>query len=171
MHTLITLTAPALALPQANHRIPINHSHTSSSSTFQIHRALVPEAGAVRAELYKLNIMTKGGFFKAHKDTPRGDAATCFGTLVVVLPVPFTGGKYFRVEHSISHLAAITCMFCDSSRCTWTACVPQYACTRGLFPCSNNVSCGYDILRRLLFAQPPTGAAWLLHSANFDCAV
>jgi hypothetical protein len=50
----------------------------------------VPEAIAVRAELYKLNLMTEGGFFKSHKDTPRG-GDSCFGTLVVALPVPFTG--------------------------------------------------------------------------------
>jgi hypothetical protein len=52
--------------------------------------SLVPEASAVRAELYKLNLMERGGFFKPHKDTPRG-GDTCFGTLVVALPVPFKG--------------------------------------------------------------------------------
>jgi hypothetical protein len=52
--------------------------------------ALVPEAGGVRAELHKMNVMGRGGFFKKHKDTPRG-ASTCFGTLVVSLPAPFTG--------------------------------------------------------------------------------
>jgi hypothetical protein len=57
-----------------------------------VRRALVPEVPAIRADLYKLNVMTQGGFFKPHKDTPRGDADTCFGTLVVVLPVPFVGG-------------------------------------------------------------------------------
>jgi hypothetical protein len=52
--------------------------------------SLVPEASTVRAELYKLNLMERGGFFKPHKDTPRG-GDTCFGTLVVALPVPFKG--------------------------------------------------------------------------------
>lgn len=75
--------------------------------SLQIRLALVPEAGAVRAELYKLNIMTAGGFFKAHKDTPRGDAATCFGTLVVVLPVPFTGGELVCSSLTISCLELV----------------------------------------------------------------
>jgi hypothetical protein len=44
----------------------------------------------VCAELYKLNVMETGGFFKPHKDTPRG-GDTCFGTLVVALPVLFRG--------------------------------------------------------------------------------
>ncbi|KAK3285140.1 hypothetical protein CYMTET_7239 [Cymbomonas tetramitiformis] len=57
----------------------------------QVRMALVPEAGSVRAELHKLNVMDKGGFFKPHKDTPRG-ADTCFGTLVVALPVCYEGG-------------------------------------------------------------------------------
>ncbi|KLO11815.1 hypothetical protein SCHPADRAFT_905680 [Schizopora paradoxa] len=42
------------------------------------------------AELYKLNIYGKGSFFKAHKDTPRGDKM--FGSLVVVLPTAHEGG-------------------------------------------------------------------------------
>jgi hypothetical protein len=62
-----------------------------------VHEALVPEAASVRAELYKLNIMEKGGFFKPHKDTPRG-GTTCFGTLVVCLPVPFQGGA-LKLKH------------------------------------------------------------------------
>uniref|UniRef100_A0A0G4FW87 Fe2OG dioxygenase domain-containing protein n=1 Tax=Chromera velia CCMP2878 TaxID=1169474 RepID=A0A0G4FW87_9ALVE len=57
-----------------------------------IRQALVPDMpeGGVRAELQKLNIYSKGGHFKAHKDTPRG--TSCFGTLVVFLPLPFKGG-------------------------------------------------------------------------------
>ncbi|KAI0077134.1 hypothetical protein K474DRAFT_1707573 [Panus rudis PR-1116 ss-1] len=44
----------------------------------------------VRAELYKLNVYAPGGFFKAHKDTPR--SKTMFGSAVVVLPTPHEGG-------------------------------------------------------------------------------
>ncbi|EKM54597.1 uncharacterized protein PHACADRAFT_258563 [Phanerochaete carnosa HHB-10118-sp] len=36
------------------------------------------------AELYKLNIYGPGSFFKAHKDTPRGD--NMFASLVVIYP-------------------------------------------------------------------------------------
>ncbi|KAF8073371.1 hypothetical protein FPV67DRAFT_1477514 [Lyophyllum atratum] len=48
------------------------------------------EEKVVSAELYKLNVYGKGSFFKAHKDTPRGD--TMFGSLVVVFPTPHEGG-------------------------------------------------------------------------------
>ena len=45
----------------------------------------------MRAELHKVNVYGPGGFFRRHKDTPRGSA--CFGSLVVTLPVPFEGGQ------------------------------------------------------------------------------
>ncbi|KAG1718203.1 hypothetical protein EDB19DRAFT_1800771 [Suillus lakei] len=44
----------------------------------------------INAELYKLNVYGKGSFFKAHKDTPRGDRM--FGSLVIVFPTPHEGG-------------------------------------------------------------------------------
>ncbi|KAJ6452252.1 hypothetical protein C8R45DRAFT_1041040 [Mycena sanguinolenta] len=44
----------------------------------------------IKAELYKLNVYGAGSFFKAHKDTPRGE--TMFGSLVVVFPAPHVGG-------------------------------------------------------------------------------
>ena len=57
----------------------------------EVQNILVPDANQVTAELHKLNIYEKGGHFKKHKDTPRG--ATSFGSLVIMLPVPFSGGK------------------------------------------------------------------------------
>lgn len=44
----------------------------------------------IRPELYKLNIYGTGSFFKAHKDTPRGE--NMFGSLVVVFPTRHEGG-------------------------------------------------------------------------------
>ena len=44
----------------------------------------------IRAELYKLNMYSTGGHFKAHVDTPR--STEMFGSLVVCLPSQFTGG-------------------------------------------------------------------------------
>ena len=44
----------------------------------------------IRAELYKLNVYSTGGHFKAHVDTPR--SKEMFGSLVVCLPSQFTGG-------------------------------------------------------------------------------
>lgn len=51
---------------------------------------MVPDVQCIRAELYKLNIYSKGGFFKAHVDTPRSNKM--FGSLVVCLPTQFLGG-------------------------------------------------------------------------------
>ncbi|KAJ6544292.1 hypothetical protein B0H19DRAFT_1212520 [Mycena capillaripes] len=45
----------------------------------------------IDAELYKLNVYGKGSFFKAHKDTPRGE--NMFGSLVVVFPTAHAGGS------------------------------------------------------------------------------
>ncbi|RDB15876.1 hypothetical protein Hypma_003676 [Hypsizygus marmoreus] len=45
---------------------------------------------SIRAELYKLNVYDRGAFFKAHKDTPRGEHM--FGSLVVVFPARHVGG-------------------------------------------------------------------------------
>ena len=43
---------------------------------------------SIRAELYKLNVYSTGGHFKAHVDTPR--SKEMFGSLVVFLPSVFT---------------------------------------------------------------------------------
>ncbi|KAH8110136.1 hypothetical protein DFH11DRAFT_1622364 [Phellopilus nigrolimitatus] len=45
---------------------------------------------SIRAELYKLNIYGKDGFFKSHQDTPR--STDMFGSLVIVLPTVHAGG-------------------------------------------------------------------------------
>ncbi|KAJ7892301.1 hypothetical protein B0H14DRAFT_2687088 [Mycena olivaceomarginata] len=65
------------------------------------------------AELYKLNVYGPGSFFKAHKDTPRGE--TMIGSLVVVFPTAHAGGA-LTLEHggtvwtfdSAAELAATT---------------------------------------------------------------
>ncbi|KAJ3560701.1 hypothetical protein NP233_g10667 [Leucocoprinus birnbaumii] len=44
-----------------------------------------------RAEVTKLNVYTQGGFFKAHKDTPKSHQM--FGSLVFTLQTPHTGGN------------------------------------------------------------------------------
>ncbi|KAK7046440.1 Fe2OG dioxygenase domain-containing protein [Favolaschia claudopus] len=48
-------------------------------------------------ELYKLNVYGPGSFFKAHKDTPRGD--DMIGSLVVVFPTAHEGGA-LTLEHN-----------------------------------------------------------------------
>ncbi|KAJ6513659.1 hypothetical protein C8R47DRAFT_1206964 [Mycena vitilis] len=54
------------------------------------------DAKALRAELYKLNVYGPGSFFKAHKDTPRGE--TMIGSLVLIFPTEHTGGA-LSLEH------------------------------------------------------------------------
>ena len=53
-------------------------------------------AGAVRAELYKLLLYERGGFFASHRDTEKADGM--FGTLVVSLPSSYRGGT-LEVRH------------------------------------------------------------------------
>ena len=61
----------------------------------EISSLMVPDninmSSGVQAELYKLNIYSNGGHFKAHVDTPR--SPLMFGSLVLCLPLPFTGGS------------------------------------------------------------------------------
>ncbi|XP_055334292.1 uncharacterized protein LOC129585581 [Paramacrobiotus metropolitanus] len=67
----------------------------------------------LECELYKLNFYATGGFFKAHKDTPR--SANMFGSLVIVFPTKHTGGE-LKLRHggkkwtfdSAKELAAVT---------------------------------------------------------------
>ncbi|KAF9017802.1 hypothetical protein BDZ89DRAFT_1074557 [Hymenopellis radicata] len=54
---------------------------------------------AVRAERYKLNVYDKGGFFKAHQDTPR--AENMFGSLVIVFPTPHEGGTLILRDEGV----------------------------------------------------------------------
>ncbi|TMW64705.1 hypothetical protein Poli38472_011585 [Pythium oligandrum] len=58
----------------------------------EIQSYLAPDTQDIRARLYKLNVYGPGGFFKAHRDTPRG--TQMFGSLVVCLPTAFEGGEF-----------------------------------------------------------------------------
>ena len=52
---------------------------------------------AISAELYKLLVYDRGGFFLAHRDTEK--TAGMFGTLVVTLPSAYRGGA-LRIRHA-----------------------------------------------------------------------
>ncbi|KAF8530167.1 hypothetical protein BU17DRAFT_36246 [Hysterangium stoloniferum] len=58
--------------------------------------APVSNDGVVIARLSKLNVYTSGGFFKAHRDTPR--QGRHIGTLLVALPSSYKGG-ILRAAH------------------------------------------------------------------------
>ena len=76
-------------------KLDTDHFTTSFqvASTPILHAAMtmMPNVQGVQAELYKLNIYSSGGFFKAHVDTPRSEKM--FGSLVVCLPTQFSGGE------------------------------------------------------------------------------
>jgi hypothetical protein len=55
------------------------------------------ENASVSAELYKLLVYDRGGFFLAHRDTEKADGM--FGTLVVTLPSTYRGGA-LRIRHA-----------------------------------------------------------------------
>ncbi|OBZ71680.1 hypothetical protein A0H81_08870 [Grifola frondosa] len=81
----------ALKLDSANFAVKLD---AASSGLLEIIRVGLleehEETKAISAELYKLNVYGKGSFFKAHKDTPRGE--TMFGSLVITFPTPHDGG-------------------------------------------------------------------------------
>jgi hypothetical protein len=65
---------------------------TTSGILGKIHRELCPgDPRPPTAELYALNVYEAGGHFVTHKDTPLD--ADLLGTLVVCLPVRFSGGR------------------------------------------------------------------------------
>jgi 2OG-Fe(II) oxygenase superfamily len=55
------------------------------------------EDASVSAELYKVLVYDRGGFFLAHRDTEKADGM--FGTLVVTLPSTYRGGA-LRIRHA-----------------------------------------------------------------------
>ena len=71
--------------------------HVCSTPILQEIQSIVPTVVGLKAELYKLNIYARGGFFKAHVDTPRSEKM--FGSLVVCLPTQFTGGELIVRHH------------------------------------------------------------------------
>ena len=73
----------------------------------EIQAALCPDQKNVTltAELDKLNVYTKGGFFKKHQDTPRGNDV--IGTLTLVLPTSFEGGELVVDGRGDSAAAAV----------------------------------------------------------------
>jgi 2OG-Fe(II) oxygenase superfamily len=59
----------------------------------------------ITAELYKLLVYDRGGFFRAHRDTEKTDGM--FGTLVVTLPSMYRGGA-LRIRHAGREVTVVT---------------------------------------------------------------
>ncbi|MCB9585280.1 MAG: hypothetical protein H6718_07775 [Polyangiaceae bacterium] len=65
----------------------------------EIHKSLCPHDSAPpNAHLHSLNVYRHGGHFVAHKDTPRDPGV--LGTLVVCLPLHFSGGRLIIGQES-----------------------------------------------------------------------
>ncbi len=79
---------------------------TLKSLLARVETALGRPAGSVKAELYKLLIYDKGGFFKAHRDTEKSRGM--FGTLVVSLPSAHSGGDLL-IRHAGREVRAGLC--------------------------------------------------------------
>lgn len=56
----------------------------------------------VSLDRYKLNVYSKGGFFKPHVDTPSGNEM--IGTLVLCLPSPHRGGELCVYHDGLQHV-------------------------------------------------------------------
>ncbi len=75
------------------------------------------EDAAIRAELYKLLVYDPGGFFRPHRDSEK--APGMFGTLLIQLPSPHSGGE-LRIRHG-SREARIDLSATDSAELGFAA--------------------------------------------------
>jgi hypothetical protein len=75
------------------------------------------DESSVSAELYKLLVYDRGGFFLAHRDTEKTQGM--FGTLVVTLPSMYRGGA-LRIRHAGREVTVDT-NATDPSELSWVA--------------------------------------------------
>ena len=97
----------------------------------QIKQVLMPNTDKeILAEEDKVNLYTEGGFFKEHKDTPR--SKEMFGSLVLCLPSPFTGGQLAIKHKSGQHVYDWGANSSDSNTVQWAAFYSD--CTHEILP-------------------------------------
>lgn len=97
----------ALALPAD--RLICGYKLAQHASMLDAVRSrMLPDVAASRlsARLHALNVYTPGGFFRPHRDTPRGGGLV--GSLLVCLPVGHSGGQ-LRVQ--VRSAASCRCRF------------------------------------------------------------
>ena len=73
----------------------------------------------VSLDRYKLNVYSKGGFFKPHVDTPSGNEM--IGTLVLCLPSPHRGGELCVNHDGSQHVFDFSRHSGDTTRIQWAA--------------------------------------------------
>ena len=98
----------------------------------------------VSAELYKLLVYDRGGFFLSHRDTEKTDGM--FGTLVVTLPSTYRGGA-LRIRHA-GREATVDTKASDPSELSY---VVFYAdCEHEVLPVreSNRVCLVYNLIQK-----------------------
>jgi len=78
---------------------PIEESNGILSNIATVCRISI---SSISTQLYKVNSYGPGGFFRAHKDTPR--EAHHIGTLVIALPTTFEGGEFTLRHGSTEHV-------------------------------------------------------------------
>ena len=124
-------------------------------------RGLGCEDAATRAELYKLLVYDPGGFFLPHRDSEK--APGMFGTLLIQLPSPHTGGE-LRIRHG-SREVRIDLSATDGSELGFAA---FYAdCEHEVRPveAGHRLCLVFNLLRDAAGDEPPAGAP------SYDAAV
>ena len=74
---------------------------------------------SIRLDRYKLNVYSKGGFFRPHVDSPSGH--DMIGTLVLCLPSPHKGGELCINHDGLQHVFDFSQESSDSNRVQWAA--------------------------------------------------
>lgn len=102
----------------------------------QVKKLLMPNSDKeILARVDKVNLYTAGGFFKAHKDTPRSTAM--FGSLVMCLPSSFEGGQLVIKHKSGETAYDWSSNSSDGSTIQWAAFYSD--CTHEILPVTEGV--------------------------------
>ena len=117
---------------------------------------------AISAELYKLLVYDRGGFFLAHRDTEK--TAGMFGTLVLTLPSAYRGGA-LRIRHADREVTVET----NSTEPSELSFVAFYAdCEHEALPVQegNRVCLVYNLVQK-----PAKGKDRILKTPNYGSQV
>ncbi|PSC67932.1 14 kDa zinc-binding isoform A [Micractinium conductrix] len=165
----------ALALPAD--RLICGYKLAQHASMLDAVRSrMLPDVAASRlsARLHALNVYTPGGFFRPHRDTPRGGGLV--GSLLVCLPVGHSGGQ-LRVQHDGCAVVYDWGASAAAGEVQWAAFYPD--CLHEVLPVTEGarVTLAYELFvspdatpeRPLMVALSSTGGLLPLLSATLDC--
>ena len=124
------------ALKLSSHKAAFNFELSNWPILAQIKQVLMPHTDKhISARVDKVNLYTAGGFFKAHKDTPRSNSM--FGSLVLCLPSPYEGGQLVIKHKSGETSYDWSSDSNDSSMIQWAAFYSD--CTHEILPVKEGV--------------------------------